>query len=158
MAEWLNTPLIVIAILATLTVLYKFSHWKGTVDSDLSSIKDLIVEIRADIKNIFQRLPSQITVGQSPLRLTEYGEGLSNKLNAQDWADRIAPTVLTKVINKQPFEIHNFCKEFVKTLSAEEHPAVFERSYEIGITDENMKIVLALVLRDELLKQIGSHA
>ena len=91
------------------------------------------------------------------MNLTEYGEELSKKLHARDWAERVAPTVLAKVLTKKPFEIHNFCKEFAQTLSVEEHPDVFERSYENGITYENMKDVLSLVLRDELLKQTGSQ-
>ena len=57
MGDWLNTPLIVLVVVATLTILYKVAQWQQAVDSDLASIRDCMNEIRADIKRIFDRLP-----------------------------------------------------------------------------------------------------
>ena len=158
MPDWVSGTAIAVILVAVVTGAITFARWTGRADEKFKKLENFMSEIRTDIKHIFQKLPPQIVAGHSPRKLTEYGEDLSNKLHAQDWAERIAPTVLTKVIEKEPFEIHNFCKEFVQTLSVEEHPDVFERSYENGITDENMKIVLAIVLRDELLKQTRSQA
>ena len=152
MDNWTNTPLIVVAVVTALTILYKFASWQGTVDADLTGIKGFMVEIREDIKKIFQKMPSSIATAQSPRKLTDYGEKLSSKLNAKEWSERIAPDVLPEVKGKQPFEIYNFCKNFVQTLSVEGHQDVFKQAYENGITDEDMKTVLALVLHHKLLK------
>lgn len=157
MASWIDTPLIVLVAVAVLTILYRFARWQGTVDTDLTSIKGFMAEIRGDIKNIFHKLPPPIATAHSPMELTEYGETLASQLHAKEWAKQIAPTVLPEVRGKQPFEIYRFCKNFVQELSGEKHPDVLERSYENGITDENMKTVLALVLHDELLKLVGSQ-
>ena len=164
--EWLVlASAATILLVAIIRGLMKYSEWKGGVNSDRKSFsefiketKGILEEIRNDIKQIFHKLDPPVAESKSPMQLTEYGEELSQKLNAQDWAERTAPTVLAKVSGKQPFEIHNFCKDFVQEFSVKTHPDVFERSYESGITDENMKIVLAIVLRDELLKQIGDQA
>ena len=90
------------------------------------------------------------------MKLTEYGQELSSKLHAEEWAKRIAPAVLPQVKGAQPFEVYAFCKNFVQKLSVEEHVDVFKRSYESGITNEDMKTVLALVLHQELLERADS--
>ena len=164
MENLLNNPVTWLVVLSILGGILSGGIWIGHVNSDrmgfsefMAETKSVLEEIRNDIKNIFHKLPSPIAEGKSPRQLTEYGEKLSTKLHARDWAERTAPSVLTQVIGKKPFEIHNFCKEFIEKISVEEHPGVFERSYENGITDENMKIVLAIVLRDELLKQANDQ-
>ena len=50
------------------------------------------------------------------------------------------------------FRIHEFCKVFTKEMTIDQYPDVFRRSYENGITDENMKTVLGIVMREELMK------
>ena len=157
MPDWVSGTVIAVISVAVVTGVIKFAIWTGRADEKFKNLEDFMSEIRTDIKNIFQKLPPPIAAEKSPIELTEYGEELSKKLHAQDWAEKIAPSVLTQVIGKQPFEIHNFCKEFVQGLSVAEHSGVFERSYENGITEENMKIVLGLVLRDELLKQVDNR-
>ena len=69
----------------------------------MEETKDVLKEIREDIKKIFQKMPSSIATAQSPRKLTDYGEKLSSKLNAKEWSARIAPTVLPEVKGKQPF-------------------------------------------------------
>ncbi len=166
MVEWLSTPLIVIAILAILGVGWKAVYWVASVDKDRSALKenaekdrslfnDFAKEIRDDIKKILGLLPP--ASASSPITLTEYGEELSSKLDAVNWAQRISKTVIAKVQGKQPFEIHEFCNDFVSKISVETQPEIFRLAYENGITDKEMKIVLAIVLRDELLKQVGEQ-
>ena len=63
MSEWFTNPLFWIVFLSLLPVatgaIFAFGQWKGRVDSERSSLKELIAEIRSDIKEIVRRLPSQ---------------------------------------------------------------------------------------------------
>ena len=154
MADWLNTPLIVIVVIAVVGAIFAVGKWVGSVNTERSSFKEFIKEIREDIKKILGLLPPAPASASSPLTLTEYGEELSGKLGAVNWAQLIAKTVLAEVRGKQPFEIHNYCKDFVSKISSEKHPGIFKLAYENGITDEHMKIVLAIVLRDELFQRL----
>ena len=100
MSEWLDTPLIVIATAAVLTILYRFAHWQGTVDSDLANIKGFMAEIRADIKRILDRLAPAPATSNSPLVLTDFGKDLAADLDAQKWATETAPALLDQVKGK----------------------------------------------------------
>ena len=165
MADWLNTPTIIIAVVALfglgtsiLGLVWKVSKWTGSVDDDRTSFKKFmekidnnIEKIHEDIQRIFQRLGPSPTGASSPIELTEYGEELSKKLNARNWASQTALTIQADVSEKEPFQVHEFCKGYVGQISVETHPEVFKLAYENGISDENMRSVLTIVLRDELL-------
>ena len=153
MPDWLTGTVVAVVTVALITGLIKLARWTGGVDEKFKKLEDFMSEIRTDIKSIFQKFPPPIAAEQSPMRLTKYGEELSEKLHAQAWAVQIAPSLRDQIVGKKPFEIHNFCKEFVQDISVATHPGVFEQSYENGITDEDMKIVLEIVLRDVLLKE-----
>ena len=84
MAEWLNTPVIVLAVLAVLGIGYKVVYWIASLDTDRKALKEnaekdsaefkeksdrerseilgLVREIREDIKKIF------LHSGVAPLR------------------------------------------------------------------------------------------
>ena len=112
-------------------------------------------EIRDDIKKIFHRLPPPVAQSASPVSLTDYGRQLAEQLHAAEWAMETAPNVLDKVREMKAFQVHEFCKGYADGLRIDSDPLVFSRAYEHGITDEHMRIVLAIVLRDELIKITG---
>ena len=161
MEDWLNTPAIIGALVAAVGSLIGIGMWIGSVNSDRSSFKEFTQEVRDNIKKIrenieriFLSLPPSPIEFSSPIELTEYGEGLSEKLRARDWASRVAPTIQTNVSGKEPFRIDEYCKGHVSQISVETDPGVFKLAYENGISDENMRSVLAVVLRDELLSRM----
>ena len=65
-------------------------------------------EIRDDIKEIFRRLAPPTLECQSPLRLTDYGRKLSKKLEAEDWAQNVAPDLMDDVSDMKAFQVHEF--------------------------------------------------
>ena len=170
---------VVILGVAVFGALFRLFYWMGgtnkSITSFTDSIKDIrseltdsmkemrseligsMKEIRSDIKQIFHLLPSPVAAGQSPIILTEHGEKLSSQLDAKKWARTVAPKLLNKLEGYADFEIHEFCKSYTREMTVKEHPDVFRRSYEGGITEENMKSVLGIVLRDELLKLVETH-
>ena len=153
LSEWINTPLIVIAVLAVLGVLYKFARWQGTVDTDLTTIKGFMAEIREDIKKIFHRLPPSPVASGSPMRLTDFGENIARKFGAFEWAGKLAPRLVDKARGKEPFEVYDFSKEYVSSHWKEKWwRKVMECAYEEGTESGNVLAVMSVVLRDELLK------
>ena len=137
------------------TASFKFARWTGSVDKDRENFKSFMKEVRDDIKDILSRLsPPPVTRG-SPLRLTDFGEEISKSIEAQQWAEKIAPSLMHKVGGKEPFEIDRFCIDYVERLSPEWDRKIAQSSYEFGIKESGIKSVLHVVLRDEILKTVG---
>ena len=81
MNEWFANPLFWIAFLSLLPMaagaIFAFGQWKGKVDSDRESFKELMAEVRSDIKEILRRLPSRTLTDGSQPRLTDSGKSIS---------------------------------------------------------------------------------
>ena len=81
MNEWLTSPLFWVAFLsllpATTGVIFAFGQWKGRVDSDRTLFKELMAEVRSDLKEILRRLPSRTLIDGSPPRLTDLDKSIS---------------------------------------------------------------------------------
>ncbi len=60
-----------VMVIAIGTLLFKAGGWYSHVNADLSTLTQLMEEIREDIKMILLRLPAPAVEGESPLRLTE---------------------------------------------------------------------------------------
>lgn len=154
MPYWVYVSTAIIAVVTVGGAVFAFGKWVGNVNADRSSFKDFIKEIRKDIKKILRLLPPAPVASSSPPHLTEYGEQLSRKLGAVEWAKSIAPTIQENVSGKAPFQVYDYCRGYVSQLSLETDPRLFEKAYQDGIIDEHVKNVLAIVLRDELLNRM----
>lgn len=134
------------------TALFKFARWTGSVDKDRENFKSFMKEVRDDIKDILSRLPPPPVTSDSPLRLTKFGIEIAEYIEAQPWAERLAPSLILEVDGKEPFEIDRFCIDYVENLGPEWNRKIAEASYEFGIKESGIKSVLRVVLRDEILK------
>ena len=153
MIEWLNTPVIIIVVIAIGTLLWKAIRWTSNVDNNLSSLTENVKEIREDIKKLFSALPPATVAGASPLHLTEFGERIAASLDADGWASELAPKLSPEVKGKEPFEIDEFCRNYVQTRLTEEwRRRVAICAYEVGIDKDGVEKVLTVVLRDKLLQ------
>ena len=131
-------------------------RWLIRIGSMNAHKSTAMTEIRDDIKKILRRLPADPIGAGSPLSLTEYGEGLSEKLNAEMWAKQEADSLRDADIGTEPFEIAEFSFEHVRT----KYPTTRDMSvslrtaiYEHGIDKDHVYSVLAIVLRDELINR-----
>ena len=83
MNEWFASPLFWVVFLSLLSVaagaIFAFGQWKGRVDSDRALFKELMAEVRNDIKEILRRLPSSTVAADSPFRLTDLGRSISER-------------------------------------------------------------------------------
>ena len=116
MADWIRTPLIVIVVLAVLGLLCSAVYWvagvnkdresiKENAQNDRATIKEFVKEIRKDIKDILSRLPPAPVAGDSPVRLTDFGQKISDKLEVKRWAPQLAPSLSSRIQGKAEFEI-----------------------------------------------------
>ena len=168
MPGWLTPILIMAAVGVVLTVggfIWKAARWSGRVDADRenfkdnaekdrSTMKEFMVEIRDDVKKIFQRLPPVPVAGQSPARLTEFGEQISQKIQGKAWAAKLAPSLVPEVAGMAEYQVEDFCRKYVHTrLKAADKEKVLMGMYEFGIDREDILAVLKIILRDELFKQ-----
>ena len=165
MEQWLNTPVIVIVVLAMMGGAVRLGRWMGEVNTDRTNFKEFMREIRDDIKDIrqeisriFGRLPPSSVADGSPLRLTDLGESISASLEARDWAARTARELAAQVEGKLPYEIQDFCYEYVAnfTPTPEQEVKIRMSAYERGVDREQVMNVLVIELRDQLLELVGS--
>ena len=166
--EWfVNSPAAIIAvgtaIIAVVSALIGIGIWIGKVTFNLSalntSLSDFMKEIRTDIKKIFERLPSPTLSENSPLRLNDLGQSISEKLKVRTWAKQAAEQVVGTVQGKSPYEIQSRCFDFVEEtdLGQSMRKAVLDCAYENGISEDQVLDVLAVELRDIVLSLTGHH-
>ena len=65
------------------------TRWSEEVDKDRKVFKRFMERIDRKIEEIFKRLPPQEATAGSPLRLTDFGEGISQDISAEQWADKL---------------------------------------------------------------------
>ena len=113
-----------------LGALFAGHRWWVLHNRKHSSIDEMFVEIRADVKEIkndlkqlFWREPP-IAVGGSPLRLNDLGETVSVCVSAKDLAEQLGPKVRGRLPSGNPYDVQDFCKRFFETEyePAQEHP------------------------------------
>ena len=150
---------IVLVVIAAVTAAGKLIYWMGEVNADRNGINEFMKEIRDDIKKILRRLPAPTTKNSSPIQLTKLGRSISDELNTRDWVDRIAPSLTERVKGKRPFEIQNFCFDYVKDEfepDAAQLLRLQESAYENAIDLDGVLDVFAIELRDRLLELTGA--
>jgi len=113
---------------------------------------DILEGIRKDIKGVYAE--RQVTMGYSPVRLTEFGEKVSATAKAREWADDHAGCLIDEVESKSEFDIFERCVRYIK--DAYETDSDFDRgireaAYEHAIERENVHKVYEVELRDRLL-------
>ena len=162
MNEWFANPLFWIAFLSLLSVaagaIFAFGQWKGKVDSDRASFKGFMTEVRNDIKEILGRLPSHTLTGSSPLRLTDLGRTISERLDAPALAQDLAPFLQERIKGKTPYEIQEMCFDYIRHeyKPPDEVEALIKTcAYDNGIDRGQVVDVLAVELRDRLLGMVA---
>ena len=129
---WLSVAGTITAAVAIIGGVIAISRWTGRVDTRLANLKSAAKTVAKDIKKIL-RLWQPEVAGASPLKLTELGDRMAAFMKAQDWAGGIAPGLLPGVVNKQPFEIDKFARDYVaEHLDAEMERRVDACAYEFG--------------------------
>ncbi len=156
MEGWTNNYYIVVV---ALTLVFGIGMWVQKVNTSVKAVNDLksnISAIKANLDRIIGHMfgPERPSESKSPVRLTEYGEGLSEAIGAKQWAEETASNLLTKMQGKEAYEIHELSFQYVREefQPTVEQEALYKRSvYERGAPRVHVDEVLALELRDCLL-------
>ncbi len=153
------------AVDADRAALKGFGEWKGAVDTDRKSFKEFmkkvrddLKEIRNDIGKIFVRIGPKVSVGQSPVRLSDLGSSISKEINALEWAEKVASAVQGQVKGLEAYEIQDFSFKYAENethYSDQEQRDIRRSAYENGVTDEQVRRVLGIELRDRLLELVS---
>ena len=165
MEDLFSQPLTYVVILAIAGLIWRGGQWMGSVNTDRDSFKTFMREVRDDIKEIrshiiriFQKLdPEASTVERgSHLRLSKLGRDLSDRLDAKDWAKRAAPTLGDAVMGMTPYQLQDFCFEYVGSLTFEDNEDLLIHiqacAFDHGLTERQVRDVLAVELRDLILQ------
>lgn len=164
MTEFLNrlNPLWITVGLTSATILVTSGIWIGRVNSDRKNFKDFMREVREKLDRIFERLPStpQIISATSPLRLTDFGETLAKELDTSTWVEQLVPRVRENVKDLPAYAIQEYCFNYTSKhlRSDEERARLKEVAYNTGVTEDDLRQVLAIELRDRLLSLAGLDA
>ena len=157
----ISTPLITVAValmgvvVSIVVAIYKFGRWQGKVETELRTFRSFMKEIRDNVKEVFERLPQRTVTANSPLRLTTFGEKIAKTFGTQEWAKGVALSVATNLVNKEPFEIDDFCQGYVDDmLDQDEATRVGNCAYTYGIESKDVLQVLRVVLRNEILSRL----
>lgn len=128
--------------------------WIGSVNTDRVNFKEFMREIRDKIDKIFERLPPVVTVGQSPVRLTDLGRSISKELDAAAWARSAASNIQNKAQGLEAYAIQELSFAYADdagNYSTGENSGIRRSAYEKGVDQEQVRRVFGVELRDVLL-------
>ena len=133
--------------------------WVGKINSDRSTFKDFIKEVRGKLDQIiFHLIPDTVVSSTSPTRLTELGVKISKIIDARYIAEQLAMKLQEDVKDRTPYEIQEFCNSYMIN-KFEPIPEQFAKlrncAYQEGIQIESVHRVISIELRDKLLELEG---
>ena len=157
-----DNPLVYLLALAVVTALVRIGMWvgganehKSTVSKFMSDIREDITEIREDIKKLLRRTPTVAVSSGSPLGLTDVGKTVAAELDASSWAKQTAEGLRDRAGGEPPYEIQELCFDYVRSdvfQPPEDFSVAMKTSaYDHGIDEDQVRAVLAIVLRDVLV-------
>lgn len=148
-------PLWILVAIAVASALITGGIWIGKVQIRTSALNDLMPEVRDGIKELLQRLPPRPVAGGSPLQLTDLGRDISQQIGADVWAWDKAEELAQHIKGfAAEFEFHAFADDYVRNKfdpSDEFRRKMEACAYQNGISTDQVKEVLVVVLRDILL-------
>ncbi|MCY3628508.1 MAG: hypothetical protein F4065_07425 [Rhodothermaceae bacterium] len=137
------------------TKIFHVSRWSGSVDTKLSHLEEFMKKLDRKFDRIRDQLPApNVMVGRSPLRLTEFGNDISKKIDGVNWASRIAETLTDHIQGKEAYDIQEYSFDYVLNkikLSEEQLSLIRNVAYKKGIPEKGVRQVLGIELRDKLL-------
>ena len=155
---WNNGPFwIGVGVIATLIgIIFATGKWVGTRQAFETTVTDFMDEIRKSINKIFHALPPQAAIaGASPLRLTEFGQKLSDYMDAPTWAQEIATRIHSNIKNSSNYGVQQYCFEYVSQRKYDPSTDFIRKiedcAFNHATTTEEVERALAVVLRDEIL-------
>lgn len=141
------------------------SKWEGSVearlvhlDKNMEKIDFKIDKISDKIFSYFSHNFRKVIGSESPLRLTDFGKEIAEKLDADHMAGRLAEIIKEDVKGKEPYDIQEFSFNYVQDdahYSDEDRRFIRNVAYEKGVSENQVREVIGIELRDKLLEIEG---
>lgn len=137
-----------------------------SLDERVTSLDKAVGQMQKSIRRVLLVLfPGEPTFESgSPLRLTESGQEIADELDAASWVEKIIPQLRDRTKGEPPAVIEEVCFDYL-VYSDDFQPApelaakIRATAYEHGVAREQVRGVLAIILRDELIRlESGSGA
>ena len=155
------------AVIAIGVAIFKSGMWAGSVNTNLKSLKDAVSEIkesvdkiRENINGFLHELTSRTLNPGSPLEPNELGQKVSKSIDAPAIVKGLAPGLRERADGKPPYDIQELCFDFIRD---EYKPVedvekkIKQCAYDNGISRADVMDVLAVGLRDEILRLIEDN-
>ena len=148
----------VASAIAILTVVFFTGRWIEKVNSDRTTLREFIDAVGQKLDTILERLPQTTTKPGSPLQLTKLGQDISDELGIKQWAQEKVDSLSDDLHNKQPYEIEEYCYDYVrKNLHRErdQMKLMSQCAYENGIKISQIFEIYALEMRDMFVNALN---
>ncbi len=135
--------------------LFQIGAWVGKVNADQEDFESFMDEVRADLREIRSAVWALLgrptpAKGDGRLRLADYGEDISEAVDATWWASEQVENLKPRVAEMRPYEIEEIA--FSHARGTELMPSMRDAMWEHSYSAEDVRVVLGIELRDELLK------
>lgn len=146
-------PTWLLLVLAVAGALVAIGKWIGSVNTDRTSFKAFMAEMREDIKKILGYVGPSLSTNDSPVVLNALGKKVSEAMGIKAWAEETAPSLADQVAGLKEHRIYEFCTEHVEKmdLTEEQQDQAKALAYEHGFIPEKVRTAYAIELRDALL-------
>ena len=165
---WLAIVGAVAAAIVIGGVLVSIGIWIGSVNANLKTFKDAVGEIKEAVdkirdttNSVLHELTSKTLAPGSPLEPNELGKKVSEAIGVPSIVKGLAAGLSEKAEGKHPYDIQELCFNFVRDdyePSDEVEKNIKEFAYKNGISRADVMDVLAVELRDEILRLIEQKA
>ncbi len=142
-------------LIAVGLLLFKAGRWTGSVDTNIDLLKTAVESIDGKLSRLLRLYHDPAVEGFSPLKLTELGERVSDKIGAPDIAIGIARVVSEKVVGMSDYEIQEFAKEYAQSKfepTPIQSAALDDCAFQEGIPRDSVLSVIGIELRDRLIE------
>ena len=144
-------------------VFYKLGKWDERMEtvkglkSDMSSIKDSIADLNANVKIIFNHLKIGTERSDSPTKLTEVGEEIAESIHAREIIDENFKLLKPRFeCIETRFDIELEAREISREIYAQLNTGtqnkIKEELYDRGLPLAQVYPIFALLLRDKIFK------
>ncbi|MDR2119390.1 MAG: hypothetical protein LBP64_00765 [Tannerella sp.] len=143
------------------------------IEEAIDKLKDSVVLIKGDLTGIKEQLNrmsnnragnNPFTLSQSPVALTQTGKEMAGRLQiarrmAANWS-RIYAAIETKVKDKNPYDIQQFCIERATVnlsdfFTEEDVREIKQVAFEEGVSVELFGSLIGVMVRDAYFKEKG---
>ena len=122
--------------------------WEGEVKSFLKTFDKRLSDLEKQVAHLVRFLAGvfgrEVIRAESPLRLTDFGESISEEIAAREWVNKVSESLIDKIEGKDAYEIQVFCFEYagdIDNYSDDEQREIRDSAHKRGIKASDIRRV-----------------